>query len=145
MMQDISDDDWMLSPAVSKALGAMAAAGLVFDALVKPRHLSRLLALADRNPDLTIVIDHGAKPDIAAGRMHPWMEDMAALAARPNTVVKLSGLATEARAGWSRDDIAPYVTHLLACFSPSRVLWGSDWPVLELAGDYAGWFARADR
>jgi L-fuconolactonase len=141
MIHDIADPDWMLSPAVGTALNAMERQGLVFDALVRPRHLSRLLVLADRHPGLAIVLDHCGKPAIARGELRPWAEDVAALAARPNVSVKLSGLVTEAANGWTADDLRPYAGHALACFGPPRTMWGSDWPVLTLAGSYAAWRA----
>jgi L-fuconolactonase len=141
MIHDIADPDWMLSSAVSKALAAMLRNGLVFDALVRPPHLSRLLVLADRCPDLAIVIDHCAKPLIREDVIEPWASDMAALARRANVHVKLSGLVTEATTGWKAQDLAPYVHHVLKSFGPDRVLWGSDWPVLNLASDYAQWVA----
>lgn len=139
MIHDIADPDWMLSPAVGKALTGMERAGLVFDALVRPPHLSRLLVLADRHPGLSIVVDHCAKPLIRGRVTEPWGADMAALAARSNVSVKLSGLATEAADGWTADDLAPYVQRILQYFGAARVLWGSDWPVINLAGDYARW------
>jgi L-fuconolactonase len=145
MIHDIADPDWMLSAAVGEALAAMQRAGLVFDALVRPAHLARLRALAVRHPELTIVIDHCAKPAIRDGAMQPWAADMAALAGRQNVAVKLSGLATEAGEGWTASELAPYVVHVLKVFGPDRLLWGSDWPVLGLAGDYAGWMAATAR
>lgn len=139
MVQDIPDDDWLLRPDLAAAFHAMAEQRLVFDALVFPRHLSRLLVVADRYPDLAIVVDHGAKPAIREGLLDPWRADMAALAARPNTVCKLSGLVTEAGPDWTVDDLRPYVEHLLKAFGPQRLLWGSDWPVVNLAGGYDRW------
>ncbi len=139
MIHDIADRDWMLSLAVGKALKAMQRKGLVFDALVRPPHLSRLLVLAHQNPELTIVINHCAKPLIGDGVIEPWASDMAALAGRANVHVKLSGLATEAGTGWKVHDLVPYVRHVLKSFGSDRVLWGSDWPVLNLASDYGGW------
>ena len=139
MVQDIPDDDWLVRPDLSAAFRAMIDRGLVFDALVLPRHLSRLLVVADRYPELTIVIDHGAKPAIRDGSLDPWRADMAAAAARPNIVCKLSGLVTEARQDWSVDHLRPYVSHLLEVFGPERLLWGSDWPVVNLAGGYDLW------
>lgn len=144
MIHDIADPDWMLSCAVSNGLAAMVASGVVFDALVRPEHLSRLTVLADRHPGLTIVIDHCAKPRIGKGLMEPWAADMSALAQRQNVAVKLSGLVTEAGAGWTVGDLAPYVRHVLAIFGAERVLWGSDWPVLNLASDYAGWMSATE-
>lgn len=143
MVHDIADDDWLLRADLAPALRATASTGLVFDALVRPRHLSRLLAFADRYPALRIVIDHGAKPFIRERRLDPWRADIAALAARENVACKLSGLANEAGPDWTARDLAPYVEHLLAAFGPHRLLWGSDWPVVDLAGGYDRWFATA--
>jgi L-fuconolactonase len=139
MVQDIPDDDWLVGSRLAPAFRALVAHDLVFDALVFPRHLSRLLVVADRHPDLTIVIDHGAKPPIRERRLDPWRADMAALAARGNIVCKLSGLATEAGPGWTVEDLRPFVDHLLEVFGPGRLLWGSDWPVVNLAGGYESW------
>src|SRR5262249_36285118 len=111
------------------------------DALVLPQHLQRLLILLDRYPQLTVVVDHGAKPHICDRRLDPWRADMAQIAARPNTVCKLSGLVTEAGPDWQVADLEPYVDHLLATFGPRRLLWGSDWPVVERARGYDAWAA----
>lgn len=139
MVQDIADDDWLVRTDLTAAFRTLAERQLVFDALVFPRHLSRLLVVADRHPDLAIVVDHGAKPFIRDGLLDPWRADMAAVAARPNIVCKLSGLVTEARPDWTVGDLHPYVGHLLEVFGPTRVLWGSDWPVVNLAGGYDRW------
>jgi L-fuconolactonase len=143
MVQDIADDDWLLRPALAPLLRAMADAGLVFDALVLPRHLPRLLQVVDRHPDLTFVLDHFGKPHLATGEIERWRRDVALLAERPNLVCKLSGLVTEARADWQIADLRPAVDHVLTCFGPARMLWGSDWPVVDLAGGYAKWLAAA--
>jgi L-fuconolactonase len=139
MVQDIADDDWLVRSDLAPAFEALVAQDLVFDALVLPRHLPRLLIVADRHPDLSIVIDHGAKPEIRLGRLDAWRADMAALAARPNIVCKISGLVTEADPRWTVDSLRPYVDHLLTVFGPDRLLWGSDWPVVNLAGGYGPW------
>jgi L-fuconolactonase len=139
MVQDIVDDDWLVRADLASAFRALQEHGLVFDALVFPRHLSRLLVVLDRYPDLPVVVDHGAKPAIRDGRLDPWRADMAAVAARPNTFCKLSGLVTEAAPDWRLGDLRPYVDHLLAVFGPERLLWGSDWPVVNLAGGYDRW------
>src|SRR5579875_3712778 len=98
MLQDLPDDGWILSPALAPAIEALIAHGLCFDALVKPRHLPHLLRFAERHPDLPIVIDHAAKPDIAQGVLDPWRSHIAALAEFPRTGCKLSGLLTAADA-----------------------------------------------
>ena len=139
MLQDIEDAGWVLRAEVQPALAAMVQIGLHFDALVQPRHLAVLPALAARHPDLPLVIDHGAKPAIASGAFQPWADDIALVARETPAFCKLSGLVTEASADWQLDDLRRYADHLLACFGPQRLMWGSDWPVVNLAGGYARW------
>jgi L-fuconolactonase len=144
MVQDDPDDDWLLRPHLAPLLTAMTRHSLVFDALVLPRHLPRLLQVIDRHGDLQFVLDHCAKPHLATGDIAEWKQHIALLAKRPNIVCKLSGLVTEARADWQLADLRPAVDHVRACFGPQRLLWGSDWPVVDLAGGYERWFAAAE-
>lgn len=143
MLQDLPDPDWILQEALAPAFAALQAAGLGFDALVTPVHLPRILALAVRHPGLRIVLDHGAKPGIARGQWADWAAGIRALAGCPQVFCKLSGLWTEAGPGAPVAATAPYARHLLDCFGAHRVLWGSDWPVLERAGSYTEWLAAA--
>jgi len=143
MLQDLPDG-WILQPGLAPAIDAMLAQGLCFDALVRPRHLPHLLRFAERHPALRIVIDHAAKPDIAGGALEPWRAQIAALAGLPNVACKLSGLVTEASEAWRADDLRPYVEHLLATFGSRRLLWGGDWPVVNLVAGYARWFDAAE-
>jgi L-fuconolactonase len=143
MLQDLPGD-WILDPKLDRAIEAMIAAGLSFDALIKPRHLPHLLTFVRRWPELRVVIDHGAKPEIAAGRLDSWREQIAALAEAPAVHCKLSGLLTEAGDKPTAEVIAPYAAHLIQVFGPDRLMWGSDWPVLNLAGDYAGWHGMCE-
>ncbi|MBY6048473.1 amidohydrolase family protein [Vannielia litorea] len=144
MLQDIEDTEWLLRPAVVEGLRYVARAGLRFDALVTPRHLPMLERFVADVPELPVVIDHCAKQvfdgtDPGAA----WREGMAALAAHPQVHCKLSGLANEYGPGWGAETLREVAGHVLDVFGPARVMWGSDWPVLELAGDYEGWFAAA--
>jgi L-fuconolactonase len=142
MLQDIADAAWVLQPGLQEPLAAMAASGLVLDALVQPRHLAHVLTLARRHPQLQIVIDHCAKPDIASRQWQPWANDMARLATETKAVCKLSGLLTEAGPQATPGAVTPWMRHVLDCFGPERLLWGSDWPVLELSGlGYADWWS----
>jgi L-fuconolactonase len=86
-----------------------------------------------------VVIDHAAKPDIAGQAFQPWASQMARLARETPWCCKVSGLVTEASAAWQTDDLRRYIDHLLAEFGPARLMWGSDWPVVDLAGGYARW------
>jgi L-fuconolactonase len=139
MIHDIADNDWMLREKLAPAFRALIEHGLVFDALVQPRHLPRLKALLERHPSLPVVVDHAAKPFIRERRLDPWRAEIAAIAAHPTAVCKMSGMATEAAPNWTAVDLKPYVDHLLDVFGPGRMLWGSDWPVLNLAGGYSRW------
>lgn len=141
MIQDISDVDWMLQDTLTPAFLAMIDHNLVFDALTKPIHLPNLRRLCLRHPDLTVIIDHGSKPNIADQAFDPWAAEMTKIAEQTKAYVKLSGLLTEAGADWSIADLAPYVDHLIVQFEPHRIIWGSDWPVCTLASDYDGWVA----
>jgi len=144
MLQDLADDDWILRPSVAAALDAIEAAGLRFDALVTPRHLPHLVGLLADRPGLKVVIDHGAKPAIAAGELNDWATAMRAIARDTEAFCKLSGLVTEAAEGWRLADLQPYVELLLEAFGPARLMWGSDWPVVNLAGGYLAWRAAAE-
>lgn len=139
MIQDIQDIDWMLSEQLQPAIAAIQTHNLCFDALVLPQHLTNLVKFQQRYPDLKIVIDHCAKPEIAEGSIDQWANDIQQLAAHHNCYCKLSGLVTEAASDWKNADLAPYVNHLLNCFGSERMIWGSDWPVLNLASNYTQW------
>lgn len=141
MLQDIADDRWIDDPALDAAVEAMVEHRLVFDALVLPRHLEPLANFARRHPDLPIVIDHGAKPPISEGRFIGWYARMKALAELPNVHCKLSGLLTEA-GDQKPQAVRPYAETILDLFGPDRAVWGSDWPVLRLAGDYSAWLGQ---
>ncbi len=142
VLQGIEDDDWILQPKVMDNLRRLPDLGLRFDALIQPRHLPCIDKLAWAIPDLPIVVDHAAKPLIRGGRVldDDWKRGMVKLAKHPQMHCKISGLATEFGPGWSADTLKPVVDHLFSCFGPSRLMWGSDWPVLELDGSYSQWF-----
>jgi L-fuconolactonase len=139
MVQDIADTEWLLRPALRSGLDAMIAHDLRFDALVQPRHLPILAEFSQLYPMLKVVIDHGAKPDIANGKLQPWADAITHIARNTSFCCKLSGLVTEANHDWQLTDIEPFVRVLITAFGADRLMWGSDWPVLNLAGDYHRW------
>ncbi|MGJ7528073.1 amidohydrolase family protein [Variovorax sp. GB1P17] len=153
MLQDLPDDDWIAHRPHPDAVQALMQLGLRFDALVKPRHLSPLLRFLQDWPQLPVVIDHGAKPPVGAHDSEAfaqWRKDIAALAALPHVRCKFSGLWGEApssthhRIDAAVSAVRPVWEHLLECFGPARLMWGSDWPVLTLVGDYADWISVSD-
>jgi L-fuconolactonase len=143
MIQDIPDAQWMLRPGLRPAIAAMQRHGLRFDALLKPPHLAPFRKFLALYPDLPIVIDHGAKPVIAKGRYDDWAIAMSEIAKDQRVFCKLSGLVTEAKRNWHQRDLKPYVDLLIEAFGPERLMWGSDWPVVELAGGYDRWIEAA--
>jgi L-fuconolactonase len=143
MLQDLPDVQWVLQPALDPAFRALIAQDLAFDVLIKPPHLASALTLLHRYPELRAVVDHGAKPAIAQGAWQPWADQMRRIARETAACCKLSGLLTEASPQWSVDDLRRYSDHLIDCFGPGRLMWGSDWPVALLASDYADWLHAA--
>ena len=146
MIQDIPDDDWMLRDDVQSGFRAVNELDVTFDALGFPRHLENFLTILTRYPDMRVVIDHCMKPDIAnhtRDSFKHWADGMAAIARQTGAYCKLSGLITEAAANWTVEDLRPYAHHVLDVFRPERVMWGSDWPVCRLRGEYERWLAAA--
>jgi len=148
MVQDLADEAWIARPGHRGVFAALAERGLAFDTLVRPAHLPHLSAALERAPELRVIVDHGAKPRVPRGGgwsgFAAWERDLARVAEHPSTCVKLSGLVTEAEPGWGADDLAPYVDVLFEHFGPERVLWGSDWPVVRLAGGFAAWWTATN-
>ncbi|MFJ5259937.1 amidohydrolase family protein [Streptomyces sp. NPDC088387] len=136
-VQGEPDPEWLLRPDVRRGLAAVADAGLVYDLLVQPHQLPAAAKAVADLPGLTFVLDHAGKPPIAAGEPEPWATSLRTLAARPNTVCKLSGLVTEADPRtWTVADLRPYTDVVLDAFGPDRLMFGSDWPVCVLAASY---------
>jgi L-fuconolactonase len=118
----------------------LATHGLPFDVCVREHQLKELIELVDHCPAAKFVLDHLGKPGIRQRRHQPWFDDLSALARRPNVVVKLSGLTTEADIErWRPADIVPYLHHGIDVFGPQRCMFGSDWPVATLATTYQRW------
>jgi L-fuconolactonase len=152
MLQDLAQTDWILQEPAQEGLAAMADCGLVFDALIEPRHLAVIAELAQRHPTLPMVIDHGAKPRMRAPtagqalqqrqQWQEWQGGLQTLAQQTRSaplMCKLSGLWTEAPAGEPCEHVRPWAQALIEIWGAERLIWGSDWPVLELAGSYAQW------
>jgi len=136
-VQSEPDPDWLRRPDVIRGLRAVAAAGLCYDLIVVPRQLPAAAYAAAAVPELTMVLDHAAKPPVSRGDLGPWAAGIRALAAQPNTVCKLSGLVTEAPAGAPGSAFLPVADVILNEFGPQRMMFGSDWPVCLLAAGYA--------
>jgi L-fuconolactonase len=131
-------DDWLVQPAVISGLQRLSEYGLSYDLLVHTRHLRHARTVAEKCPDLRLVIDHLAKPPIAKHGFEEWAREFKPLAEYPNMYAKLSGLVTEADwSSWTMDDLRPYVEYALELFGPRRLMFGSDHPVCLLAASYS--------
>jgi L-fuconolactonase len=130
-------EDWLVQPAVLRGLRSLARYGVSYDLLVHTRHLKHVKTVAERCPELSLVIDHMAKPPIASGEIEEWAQGLKEMAVYPNVSCKLSGLVTEAsHTSWRVEDLQPYVERALEFFGAERLMFGSDWPVCLLAASY---------
>lgn len=142
------DPAWILRETQTAGLARTQAVGLCVDALLRPQHVANFCAALDRHPGLRVVVCHGAKPAIAEwtpgdGDFRSWTAGLRQLAAR-GCFMKLSGMMTESGPGWRRDEVEPYVAAILDAFGPERVMWGSDWPVINRGGGYAKWLETVE-
>lgn len=145
-VHDEEDPDWVARPDVIAGVAAVGRAGLVYDLLSRERELPACLKLVAANPQMTFVMDHISKPRIAEGAMQPWQDLMAELAGYDNVWCKISGMVTEADwENWTVDDLKPYVIKVVELFGKNRVLFGSDWPVCNLAGNYCSVVSAAEK
>jgi len=129
--------DWIVQPRVLESFRELSKHKIAYDMLAKPRHLKNVIKLMETVGDLKIVIDHIAKPEIAKGGTPGWEENMKIIAQYPGIYCKLSGMITEAdRKTWKPTDLEPYICKIIDMFGYDRVMFGSDWPVCLLAGEY---------
>jgi len=140
VLQDEPDDFFMLRDDFNRGVARLIDFGLIYDILIFERHLPQATEFVDRHPNQPFVLDHVAKPRIKEGLLSPWNDRIRELAKRENVYCKISGMVTEADwDGWNVQQLKPYLDVVLAAFGPSRLMFGSDWPVLTLASDYQTW------
>lgn len=133
-----------LQPSFMQGVREVGRQGLHFELCLKHHQLGEALELAKACPEVPLVLDHCAKPDIRKGEREPWLAQIRQLAALPNIVCKISGLVTEADwERWQPEEILWYARQAADAFGPTRVLFGSDWPVCNAAGGFEKWFRVA--
>ena len=141
VIQDESDDEFILRPEFNRGIELLKKYSLVYDILIYDRHLPAAISFVDRHPSQIFVLDHIGKPRIRDHEIESWRTNMQTLAQRENVYCKLSGLVTEADwNNWRAADLKPYVDVALDTFGPRRLMAGSDWPVCLLATTPKKWF-----
>jgi L-fuconolactonase len=139
-LHDEPDDQFMLRDDFNRGIAALKRFDLRYDILIFERHLSQTIQFVDRHPDQIFILDHLAKPRIRDRMLSPWRENIRELARRSNMYCKLSGMVTEADwHTWSAESLSPYIETVLEAFTPKRIMFGSDWPVVSLASSYRRW------
>ncbi len=134
---DYEDIGYLAKPEVVKNVQELGRRGLVYDLLTKTPHMQAAIDLVKQSPNTQFVLDHISKPYMAKGEMQPWADKLRELAGFENVVIKVSGLFTEADwKSWKAADFWPYLEHVTKVFTPSRMMFGSDWPVCLLAATY---------
>ncbi|WP_201983890.1 amidohydrolase family protein [Hymenobacter rubidus] len=137
VLQGEADRALMLRPEFRRGLAALYAHGFTYDLLILPDQLGLAAELAEQFALQPFVLDHLAKPFIKKGESEPWRRDLRALAAHENVLCKVSGLVTEADwQHWQSADFRPYLDAAFEAFGPHRLMFGSDWPVCNVAGGY---------
>lgn len=144
LTQGEPDPEFCLQPRFLEGVQLLSEFGLSFDIGCNFRQLGPSVEMVRRCPQTQFILDHIGKPNIRERAMDPWREQIEALAALPNVVCKVSGVTTETNEGWTVDDIAPYVEHVLKTFGEDRVVYGGDWPVVLNATSYRRWAETLD-
>jgi len=140
VVQDEPDDNFILDDQFNRGVSLLKDYNWVYDILIYERQLGPSIQFVDRHPEQIFVLDHIAKPRIGDSAMEPWKAQMYEISKRENVSCKLSGIATEAKWNeWKKEDLIPYMEIALDAFGPSRVMFGSDWPVAKLAVEYGPW------
>ena len=140
VLHDEADDFYMLRSDFNRGVSYLKDLDLAYDLLIFERHLPQTIEFVDRHPNQRFVLDHIGKPLIRDKQVAPWRDRMYTLAARENVYCKLSGMVTEADwTTWTSEDLKVYWDLVLEAFGPSRIMFGSDWPVLTVASTYERW------
>lgn len=139
-IHDELDDDFVLREDFNRGIAELKKFDLGYDILIFEKHLPQTIQFVDRHPDQIFILDHAAKPRIRERVLDPWCDNIRELALRPNVYCKISGMVTEGDWDtWSEEELSPYIDVVLEAFTPKRLMFGSDWPVVTLASSYQRW------
>jgi L-fuconolactonase len=150
VIQGEKDENYILRADFNSGITAMQGSGLIYDILIYERHLPQTIDFVDEHPKQIFVVDHAAKPLIAAGKLEPWATHLRELAKREHVFCKLSGMVTESDwvsrpAGFADEALKPYLDVAVEAFGPDRLMVGSDWPVCLVGTEYGAWFRTLEK
>lgn len=143
MLNRVDPVDWLANDRLRPGLAALVEAGLSLDVIARAEHAPAISVVAESLPELRIIIDHGASAPLRRSDRQDWIDAIDRLAAFPSISTKFSGLAEEAPENWTPETLEPAFRHLLASFGPARIMWASNWPVINLRGGYAAWVSAS--
>ena len=143
MLNRVDPVDWLAEERIRPGLAALVEAGLSLDVIARAEHASAIATVAAALPELRIIVDHGASAPLRRTDRQDWIGAINRLAALPSISTKFSGLAEEAPEDWTPETLEPAFRHLLACFGSARIMWASNWPVINLRGGYGGWVSAS--
>jgi L-fuconolactonase len=145
LIQSEPDPAFCMQPDFVWGVQMLAEYDLSFDICISHEQLKHTLKMVNQCQDTIFILDHIGKPDIKNSVTEPWKSELKALAEFPNVYCKISGMITEAdHENWKKEELKPYIEHVIACFEFDRVLYGGDWPVVTLAGEYRQWVAALE-
>lgn len=133
--------DWLTDARTRRGLATLGRAGVSVDVLVKWPGLARARDLLADLPEVRVVLNHCGRPDTMTGQLEPWASDLKSFARATTATIKLSGLIERAGIEWTAESLRPYIETVIDAFGPSRVMFATNWPVLEIGGTYEGWVA----
>ncbi len=137
--------EFCVQPDFIRGVQSLEEFGLSFDICIYHRHLANTIQFVKQCPNIQFILDHIGKPNIKDQVFEPWKREIKELSEFPNVSCKVSGLVTEADfENWTRDDLRPYIDHVIECFGFDRVIYGSDWPVAAQATEYPRWVAALE-
>jgi L-fuconolactonase len=136
VVQDEPDPDFLFGHAFTRGIQEVAARNLSYDILIRPHQLGAAIRFANNFPEMRLILDHMAKPEIAGKKLRPWSLQIHELASCSNVWCKVSGMVTEAEKHWKQEDFVPYLDVVFEAFGCHRVMMGSDWPVCTSVAPY---------
>lgn len=133
------DPQFYATPELINGVKLLTKFDLSFELCANSTQLPAAIELVKGTPDVRHALNHCGGPDIKGEQFESWASHIRELAAFENVHCKVSGIVTTASENWTREELKPYIRHLIEAFGYKRLMFGSDWPVCTLAATYQEW------